>query len=153
MKYYLAGPMSGIPQFNFPTFFAAAENLRASGFDIVSPAEIDNEEDAGAALASPDGDLTNHKHVSGKTWGDFLARDVKLVADDVQGIVLLPGWEESRGARLEAFLALTCGHKILYYMDDDHYGSYAVEANPEDVLTDIYWKLYEAITDRKNEAA
>ena len=31
---------------------------------------------------------------------------MKLVADRVDGIVLLPGWERSRGARLEAFVGL-----------------------------------------------
>jgi Domain of unknown function (DUF4406) len=94
--------MSGIPKFNFPAFFAAAQDLRSCGFEVVSPAEIDNEEDKGEALASPDGAPSGRK-----TWGDFLARDVKLIADaGIQGIVFLPGWSTSRGAKLEAFVGL-----------------------------------------------
>jgi hypothetical protein len=108
--------MSGIPQFNFPAFFSAAEQLRAAGFDIVSPAELDETEDAGAAMSSPDGNISNH--ASGKTWADFLARDVKLIADQVQGVILLPGWERSRGARLETYISLLCGHEVLLYDGD-----------------------------------
>ncbi len=104
-KIYLAGPMSGLPQFNFPAFFAAAKELRARGFEVVSPAEIDNEEDQGAALNSPDGDMRTIE--SKKTWGDFLARDVKLLADTgIEGIVFLPNWAASKGAKLEAFVGL-----------------------------------------------
>jgi hypothetical protein len=110
-KIYLAGPMSGIPQFNFPAFFAAAGQLRAAGFEVVSPAEIDNSEDKGAALSSPDGDMRNIANK--KTWGDFLARDVKLLADTgIQGIVFLPNWQTSKGAKLEALVGLLQGFKF-----------------------------------------
>jgi Domain of unknown function (DUF4406) len=106
-KAYLAGPMSGYPQFNFPAFFDAAKQLRAAGFEIVSPAEIDNEDDKGAALTSSDGDPTNRVAMNDKTWGDFLARDVKLIADSgINAIVFLPDWFKSRGARLEATVGL-----------------------------------------------
>ncbi len=108
--------MSNIPQFNFPAFFAAAEQLRAAGFEVVSPAEIDNEEDKGAALASTDGDMRAVE--SKKTWGDFLARDVKLLADTgIQGIVFLPNWQSSKGAKLEAFVGLLQGFKFWEYED------------------------------------
>jgi hypothetical protein len=103
-KYYLAGPMSNIPQFNYPRFFELARILREEGFTIVSPAELDSPETVKAAMASPDGNLGSGV-VNGETWGEFLARDVKLVADDVDGVFVMEGWEKSRGARLELFVA------------------------------------------------
>lgn len=118
MKYYLAGPMTGIPQFNFPAFAAAANRLRQLGYDIVSPAELDDEKTKAAALASNDG-APGSGSTNGETWGDFLARDVKLIADNVSGVVFLPGWEKSRGARLEAFVGLLCGHHFAIYDNDD----------------------------------
>lgn len=118
MRYYLAGPMSNIPQFNFPAFYAAAEDLRSAGNEIVSPAELDDQEDSGAAMSSPDGNPGSRDHMGGKTWGDFLSRDVKLIADGVDGIVFLPNWEKSRGARLEAFVGILCGHRFARYVPD-----------------------------------
>ncbi len=103
MRLYLAGPMSGIPAFNFPAFKAATADLRARGWDIVSPAEMDLDTPTGAvAEQSAAGDPEELP----ETWGDLLARDVKLIADGVDGIMFLDGWEQSRGAKLEAFVAL-----------------------------------------------
>jgi hypothetical protein len=135
--------MSNIPQFNFPAFFEAAENLRTSGFTVVSPAEIDNADDKGAALKSADGDPTNRDAMNGKTWGDFLARDVKLIADGgIEGIVFLPGWQKSRGARLEAFVGLLQkGFRFFEYLSIDgrFVRAFAVrELDPEAVLDKIY---------------
>lgn len=115
--FYLAGPMTGIPQFNFPAFDEAAKKLRERGWDIVSPAELDEAETRADALASPDGKLIDGKS-SGKTWGDFLARDVKLIADQCGGVVFLPGWEKSKGAKLEAFVALLCKYEFHFYLGD-----------------------------------
>ena len=107
--------MRNIPQFNFPAFFEAAEILRKQGWEIISPAEIDNAEDKEAALKSPDGDLSKVE----KTWGDFLSRDVKMLADDgIQAIVFLPNWHHSKGARLEAFVGLLCELKFFEYFKD-----------------------------------
>jgi hypothetical protein len=110
VKVYLAGPMTGIPQFNFPAFDAAAAELRAFGYEVVSPAEMDDPETRAAAMASPDG-APGSGSSNGETWGDFLARDVKLIADDgIKAIYVLPGWSASRGARLETFVgAALCG--------------------------------------------
>jgi hypothetical protein len=102
-KYYLAGPMSGIPQFNFPMFFRVGKRLRELGYDVVSPAEIDCKEDGDVALKSKNGDPKE----AARSWGDFLARDVKLLADGgITGIIFLPGWEVSSGAKLEATVGL-----------------------------------------------
>lgn len=113
MKIYLAGPMSGIPQFNFPAFTAAAAALRKADFDVVSPAEMDAEIGIDKeALASTDGDNTKLT----QTWGDLLARDVKLIADsDIAGIVFLPNWWLSRGARLEATIGILKSRSFQFF--------------------------------------
>ena len=116
-KFYLAGPMTGVPQFNYPAFDAACEALRARGVDVVSPAELDDLATRAEALASPDGKLVDGKS-AGHTWGDFLSRDVKIVADECTGIILMPGWEKSRGAKLEAYVGLLCGHEFHEYVGD-----------------------------------
>jgi hypothetical protein len=106
--------MTGYPQFNFPAFTAAAAVLREYGYEIISPAELDSNAVKVEALNSTDGKLHNGK-IAGETWGEILARDVKIVADSVDGLVFLPGWESSRGARLEAFVGLLCGHRFAEY--------------------------------------
>jgi hypothetical protein len=137
-KVYLAGPMSGIPQFNFPAFFEAARRLRKGGFEVISPAEIDNEEDKDAALASSDGAPTG-----GKSWGDFLARDVKLIADSgIEGIVFLPGWSMSRGAKLEAFVGLLQKNfRFWLYHDEAVAIGPIVEVGPLDIFEIIQFGM------------
>lgn len=114
MKLYLCGPMSHVPQFNFPAFDEASTTLRAMGYDIVAPHEHDSPEYREAAFASSDGNPNSMP--PGETWGYALARDVKIIADQgIEGLVYLPDWYKSRGARLETFVALLCGVKHFYY--------------------------------------
>jgi hypothetical protein len=121
-KVYIAGPMTGIPQFNFPEFFRVAELLRTLGFDVINPVELDTPEDVAAAMASVDGSPIHYE--SGKTWGDFLARDVKLIADGgIEVIVCLAGWEKSKGARLETFVGYLLGLPIYSFWRDRLVGS------------------------------
>lgn len=82
---YLAGPMSGVEDYNFPAFHQSAALLRALGYEVTNPAELD------------DGDTT-------KPWDEYLRRDLKLMLD-CDAVAVLPGWEESRGARLETHVA------------------------------------------------
>jgi hypothetical protein len=112
--WYLAGPMTGIPQFNFPAFDDNAARLRSLGWYILSPHEQDSPAVQKAARESTDGQLDENGKIAGETWGDILARDVKLVADSVCGVLVMPGWEKSRGARLETFVAHLTGKPILF---------------------------------------
>jgi hypothetical protein len=139
MKVYLAGPMTGIPQFNFPAFDAAAADLRARGYTVVSPAELDRPDTRAAALASPDGAMGSGTN-NGETWGDFLARDVKLIADEgIEAIVCLPGWVNSRGARLETFVARLCDIPIVLYGEDRLEGALGWDIDDAHAVEDEFY--------------
>lgn len=104
MRLYIAGPMSGIQSFNIPAFDALAADLRAAGHDVVSPAELDGPVTRDVLMASETG--THADLPEGETWGYYLSRDVKMLADDgIEGVVVLPGFAGSAGARLETFTA------------------------------------------------
>ena len=111
-RWYLAGPMSGVPQFNIPKFDTTAAKLRGLGFTIISPAELDSPLMRERAMQSMDGDLRKLEKDTNETWGEVLARDVKLVADGIDGIIFMEDWQKSRGARLEAFVGLLTGKKF-----------------------------------------
>jgi nucleoside 2-deoxyribosyltransferase len=108
VRLYLAGPMTNLPQFNYPAFHAAAAKLRAAGHEVISPAEQDPGSTQEEAMASTDGDLTKLK----ESYGSMMARDVKLIIDDVDGIVVLPGWNRSRGVCIEIFVARAMGKPV-----------------------------------------
>jgi len=104
MKVYIAGPMSRLPQFNFPYFDGVAKLLREHGYTVVSPAELDDDEFRARVMAH---NITGFETDLLGAWADCLSRDVKLITDDgIEGIVLLHGWEKSRGAKLEAYVGL-----------------------------------------------
>jgi hypothetical protein len=98
VRVYISGPMSGLPDLNFPAFHGAAKRLRAAGHDVVSPAEMDDPEDT-----------TEHD------WGWYLRRDLKALVD-CEAVVVLPGWKDSKGARLETSVAAQLGMP-LYSLD------------------------------------
>ena len=131
--------MSGIPQFNFPRFIEAAAELRGEGKTIISPAELDDEETVVHAMASPHGTCCQ-----GHTWGDFLSRDVKIVADEVDGIILLDKWWLSKGARLEAYVGHITGKQFMTYS-----GRLLQSKAPEDILDTVYMNTIER-TDNAN---
>ena len=91
---YLAGPMSNIKDLNFPLFNAEAARLRALGYTVVNPAEINGGADELVACAAmTPTELKEH-------WRKCMRRDIPaLMACD--GIALLPNWFKSKGAKLE----------------------------------------------------
>lgn len=119
MKFYVAGPMSGIKSFNYPLFDRVSAALKEAGHETFNPAEMDDAKTRAEAMASKDGILVGGA-CNGDTWGDFLARDLKLIADsEINAICLLPGWEKSRGARTEAFVCLTLGYPTYEWENGD----------------------------------
>ena len=91
-RIYLSGPMTGLPDLNFPTFNAEALRLRALGYDVVNPAEI-----------NPD---------DSKSWSECMRADVRALCD-CDTIALLPGWQRSAGAHLEMHIAHRIGIEIV----------------------------------------
>lgn len=110
--YYVCGPMTGRPQFNIPLFNRVTAVLREGGRTVINPAEEDTEDMRRLALESKDGNLQSLETATEETWGDVLSRDVKLIADTITDIVLLPEWEDSAGAKLETTLGLIKKHRF-----------------------------------------
>lgn len=84
-RLYISGPMTGLPEHNFPAFFAAEERLRQAGFEPLNPA----------------------RHFDGETDRDraeYMRADMELLLR-CDGLAMLPGWEQSRGAKLEYMIA------------------------------------------------
>lgn len=102
MKVYIAGPMTGIEAENFPAFDAAAERFRAAGWTVHSPAEISRQHRA----ANPD------REIACNSYRDFIPLDISAIAS-CDALALLPGWEASRGVRLELHAAELFGVTIL----------------------------------------
>jgi hypothetical protein len=115
---YIAGPMTGLPQFNIPAFERQTRRLRAAGYTVVSPVELDSELIRNEALASKTGAMPEGGKIGGETWGEILARDVRVIADTIDAICVLPNWQKSRGARLEVFVGMLCGKSI--YLDENY---------------------------------
>lgn len=97
---YLAGPMRGYPQQNFPAFFAAALRLRKAGWEIENPAEYDS-----AAGVDPSADPSEWPI----TIEQMLMVDFDIIIRRAKAIILLPGWQDSVGAKMELAIALHIG--------------------------------------------
>lgn len=91
-RIYVCGPMTGLPEFNYPAFAAETTRLRALGYEVVSPAEI---------------------NPNGGTWQECMKRDIaQLMTCNL--LVCLPGRTESRGARIETNLANELGITVAF---------------------------------------
>lgn len=89
MRLYIAGAMSGQPDFNYPAFFAAAHALRKRGHDAINPADNFN------------GDQS-------LPYASYM-RQALINLLSVDGVALLPGWDTSKGAQMEVAVAAQLG--------------------------------------------
>lgn len=88
-RVYIAGPMKGLPDLNYPAFGRAAIQLRGWGLVAINPARSAGREGC-------------------DTWLDFMRASLLDIAT-ADGIALLPGWQESRGAFIEQRLGSDLG--------------------------------------------
>jgi hypothetical protein len=113
-KIYLAGPMRGIPEFNFPAFYAATARLREQGHYVFSPAERDNArhgKDISKGNATGDETLAAQQH--GFNLREALGDDLAFICAEADAIALLPGWDRSKGARAEYATAVALGLEVI----------------------------------------
>ena|ERR1700733_2657257 len=89
---YLSGPMSGLPELNIPAFTKAAKDLRAKGFAVLNPAEMNSAKEL--------------------EWHEYLRADLRLLVE-CDTIALLPNWDRSRGATLELAVAIKLGMRVI----------------------------------------
>lgn len=103
-RVYLAGPMTGIPGFNFPLFNQAAADLRAQGFEVFNPAEKDNDIYGEGIGDNPTGSIEEIKESHNFDPRETIRVDLMTIIDWADAIYLLPGWQNSRGAKAEVAL-------------------------------------------------
>jgi hypothetical protein len=93
---YISGPMTGHFEHNYAAFHAAAAAWRRAGWKVLNPAE----------------------NFDGRTdldYATYIREDIHQMLAST-AIAMLPGWEESRGAKLELHMAQALG-LALYYAD------------------------------------
>lgn len=102
---YIAGPMTGHPEFNYPAFRAAESALRLRGFDVLNPVDVDAQKPVGVTV----------------DWDWYMRRTIPMMMG-ADAIALLPGWQQSRGATIEHDLASSLRMPIRmvhFWLEDD----------------------------------
>lgn len=89
-RIYVSGRMTGLPELNFPAFNAEAARLRALGYEVVNPAELNPSEPC---------------------WKACMRKDIAALMD-CDWIAMLPNWQMSRGATEEHRLAELVGIQV-----------------------------------------
>jgi hypothetical protein len=97
MKIYISGPISGLPNYNFEAFREAEENIAEKGHVAINPHTV----------------CTN---ISGG-WDEYMRADIRALMT-ANAILMLPGWEKSRGAIIEFWLATELGMRVFFSIDD-----------------------------------
>lgn len=92
-RVYVSGPMTGLPDCNYPAFNEVSALLRRLGFEVENPAE-------------------NERPACGSWLGYMRLSLIQIARSD--RIFMLRGWEDSKGARLERDIAIGLGLPVDY---------------------------------------
>jgi hypothetical protein len=108
--YYISGPMRNYPDFNFPAFDAAKEDLEARGYNVISPADMDRADPQTRAECG----LPQHVYAARDTQVLITLAEDKDNFGLENGIYMLRRWQKSKGATAEHALAQWLGLNIIY---------------------------------------
>lgn len=122
MKIYVAGPMRGIPESNYPAFIEATASLRAEGHEVFSPVEWDIEQHG-----------PNGCHTDTFDLRKALAADLQWICLNADAVAMLPGWENSKGAKAERAAAEALGLQIIEL-------PVSVKLGPESFMEESSWR-------------
>jgi len=88
---YISGPMTGLKDFGRQNFYNAEAFLKECGYIVLNPATMP----------------------FGMEYKQYMAIAIAML-QQADTIIMLPGWEHSRGACIEKAYAEACGIKIDY---------------------------------------
>jgi len=94
---YISGPMTGIPEFNYPAFEQMFQTLVSKGISVQSPHKVGN-----APFNDP-----------GEAWLWYMKQSINMLLS-CNTILMLQGWENSKGAVLEKTIAENLKYPIYY---------------------------------------
>ena len=93
-KIYISGMITGLePDQYRQKFKEAAQHLQEEGHDPIDPSELGTPEH--------------------NSWDYYMRKAIPLLCE-CQGIYMLEGWEQSRGARLELHIARSLGMDVVW---------------------------------------
>lgn len=104
MNLYVIGPVTGMPDFNRAAFAEARARLTAAGYNARIPHDF----------IPP---TATHEQA--------MRMSLRNLLDNADGIALLDGWYESRGATVEVNVAAACGitcKLVDLWIDDEEEG-------------------------------
>lgn len=160
MKVYIAGPIAGLPNQNRNSFFEAENLLKWRGFEPVNPHNLNHEhfglcfgDDIPREITNGSASVFDESH----KYGCYMRADLRAVLE-CDGILLLPGWERSRGARVEAQVAEILGILFLdlEWLRTGYNSILVTEASgevgdaPEETMSGDLSELSRIVEDRKD---
>ena len=131
-KIYIAGPMTGYEDSNYPLFNEVATVLRDAEWEVINPAEWEPE-------VSPTFSFNRKLAI-------YLREDFEKLST-CGHVVFLPGWADSIGANCELFLAQMLGLTTHVWENDAVRKEVNLYANLDTIIghiNEVYWPGEEA---------
>ncbi len=103
MTIYISGPMTGIEDSNLQAFDHAESQLTSKGYDVINPHKI-----------SEQVNLRFFEQGRVPEYEDYLKEDIIQMLAKADAVLVLHGWRNSKGAKLEIANAIECGLKLFF---------------------------------------